>query len=141
LPIEDVGAHLLRATGGNEKLVKSLTKSFLADAPKRLAAIRAALAAKNAPKLDTAAHALKGSVAIFGAQSAVTAARNLEAMGRSRNLNGADAQFRALDAAMQQLQTELIKIAPQNKTKMATRAKKKPASSSKRKKWPHRLTP
>jgi signal transduction histidine kinase/CheY-like chemotaxis protein len=134
MPIEDVGAHLLRTTGGNEKLAKSLTKSFLADAPKRLAAIRAALAAKNAAKLDTAAHALKGSVAIFGAQSAVTAAKNLEAMGRSRNLSGADAQFRALEAAMQQLQTELIKIAPQSKTKTTTKTKAKPASSAKRRK-------
>ena len=134
MPIEDVGAHLFRTTGGNEKLAKSLTKSFLADAPRRLAAIRAALAAKNAAKLDTAAHALKGSVAIFGAQSAVTAAKNLEAMGRSRNLSGADAQFRALEAAMQQLQTELIKIAPQSKTKTAIKAKIKPASSAKRRK-------
>ncbi len=134
MPIEDVGAHLLRTTGGNEKLVKSLTKSFLADAPKRLAAIRAALAAKNAAKLDTAAHALKGSVAIFGAQTAVTAAKNLEAMGRGRNLSGADAQFRALEAAMQQLQTELIKIALPNKTKTAAKAKTKQASSAKRRK-------
>ncbi len=134
MPIEDVGAHLLRTTGGNEKLVKSLTKSFLADAPKRLAAIRAALTAKNAAKLDTAAHALKGSAAIFGAQTAVTAAKNLEAMGRSRNLSGADAQFRALEAAMQRLQTELIKIAPQNKTKTATKTKTKRSSSAKRRK-------
>ena len=134
MPIEDVGAHLLRTTGGNEKLVKSLTKSFLADAPKRLAAIRAALTAKDAAKLDTAAHALKGSAAIFGAQTAVTAAKNLEAMGRSRNLSGADAQFRALEAAMQQLQTELIKIASQNKTKPPTKTKTKPASSAKRRK-------
>ena len=133
-PIEDVGTHLLRTTGGNEKLVKSLTKSFLADAPKRLAAIRAALVAKNAAKLDTAAHALKGSVAIFGAQSAVTAAKNLEAMGRSRNLSGADAQFRLLEAAMQQLQTELTKIAPQSKTKMVTKTKAKPPNSGKRRK-------
>ena len=134
VPIEDVGAHLLRTTGGNEKLVKSLTKSFLADAPKRLAAIRAALAAKNAAKLDTAAHALKGSVAIFGAQTAVTAAKSLEAMGRSRNLSGADAQFRLLEAAMQQLQVELTKIAPQSKTKMVTKTKAKPPNSGKRRK-------
>ena len=134
MPIEDVGAHLLRTTGGNEKLVKSLTKSFLADAPKRLSAIRAALAAKNAAKLDTAAHALKGSVAIFGAQAAVTAAKNLEAMGRSRNLSGADAQFLALEAAMQQLQAELTKIAPQNKPKTMTKPKAKPESSAKRRK-------
>jgi len=134
VPAEDIAAHLLRSTGGNEKLAMSLTKSFLADAPKRLAAIRGAIAAKDGAKLDTAAHALKGSVAIFGAQTAVTAARDLEAMGRSRNLNGADAQFRALEAAMKQLQTELIAIAPQNKTTTSVKTKTRPASSRKRRK-------
>jgi CheY-like chemotaxis protein len=136
--VEDVATHLLRTTGRNQKLAQSLTKSFLADAPKRLAAIRAALVAKDGAKLDTAAHALKGSVAIFGAQTAVTAARNLEAMGRSRNLSGADAEFRALEAAMNRLQTELITIAPQEltKTRTKTRTKRKtnPASSRKRRK-------
>jgi len=133
-PSEDVAAHLLRTTGGNQKLANSLTKSFLADAPKRLAAIRSAIAAKDGAKLDTAAHALKGSVAIFDAQTAVTAARNLEAMGRSRNLSGADAQFRALEAAMKQLQTELIKIAPRDKTKRTAKPQTKAASSRKRRK-------
>jgi hypothetical protein len=132
MPAEDVATHLLRTTGGNQKLAQSLTKSFLADAPKRLAAIRAALAARDSAKLDTAAHALKGSVAIFGAQVAVCAAKNLEAMGRSRNLNGADAEFGALEAAMKQLQTELNAIAPKNETKAkikTSKRKTKPASS------------
>src|SRR6516165_4859307 len=131
VPIEDVEAHLLRTTGGNEKLAKSLTKSFLADAPKRLAAIRAALAAKNAAKLDITAHALKGSVAIFGSQAAVAAAKNLEAMGRNRDLSGADAQFHALEAAMKQLQAELLAVAPQDKTKTIPRTKTKPPTSRK----------
>jgi len=132
VPAEDIAAHLLRSTGGNEKLAMSLTKSFLADAPKRLTAIRGAIAAKDGAKLDSAAHALKGSVAIFGAQAAVTAARDLEAMGRSRNLNGADAQYRALEVAMKQLQIELIAIAPQNKTKTSMKTKTRPAGSRKR---------
>ncbi len=132
VPAEDIAAHLLRTTGGNEKLAKSLTKSFLADAPKRLAAIRSAIAAKDGAKLDSVAHALKGSVAIFGAQAAVTAARDLEAMGRSRNLNGADAQYRALEVAMKQLQIELIAIASQNKTKTSMKRKTRRASSRKR---------
>jgi len=131
-PGGDIAAHLLRSTGGNEKLAMSLTKSFLADAPKRLAAIRGAIAAKDGAKLDSAAHALKGSVAIFGAQAAVTAARDLEAMGRSRNLNGADAQYRALEVAMKQLQVELVAIASQNKTKTSMKTKTRPASSRKR---------
>jgi hypothetical protein len=59
-------------------------------------------------------------------------------MGRSRNLSGADAEFRTLEAAMNQLHTELIAIAPQEQTKRrtTTRTKRKtnPANSRKRRK-------
>jgi signal transduction histidine kinase/CheY-like chemotaxis protein len=107
-PAEDVAAHLRRTTGDDEKLIQTLTKSFLADAPKRLAAIRSAIAAKDPAKLDTAAHAFKGSLGIFGAQKAVSAARALEAMGRARNLNGADAEFGALEAGFKNLERQLL---------------------------------
>ncbi len=129
-PAEDVAAHLRTTTGGSARLMKSLTQSFLSDAPKRLAAIRAAIAAKDGAKLDTAAHALKGSVAIFGARTAVTAARNLEAMGRSRNLAGADAELRTLETAMKSLKDELL-AALQNLT---SRKKPQPKKSAARRK-------
>jgi len=114
-PIEDVAAHLRRTTGDNEKLIQTLTKSFLADAPKRLAAIRSAIATKDPGKLDTAAHAFKGSLGIFGAQKAVSAARALEAMGRARNLNGADAEFSALEAEFKSLERQLLAMRPRKK--------------------------
>lgn len=107
-PAEDFATHLWRTTGGNKKLIQTLTKSFLADAPKRLSAIRGAIAANDPAKLDTAAHAFKGSLAIFGAQKAVGAARALEAMGRGRRLDGADSEFRVLEAALTILNAELL---------------------------------
>jgi signal transduction histidine kinase/CheY-like chemotaxis protein len=115
--VEDIATHLRRITGGNVKLIASLTKSFLGDAPKRLAAIRSAIAAKNRAKLDTAAHALKGSIGIFGARDAFAAARNLEAMGRTRNLSGADAEFRALEAAVAQLKADLLAMSSRKKSR------------------------
>jgi signal transduction histidine kinase/CheY-like chemotaxis protein len=114
-PIEDVAAHLRRTTGDNEKLIQTLTKSFLSDAPKRLSAIRSAIAAKDPGKLDTAAHAFKGSLGIFGAQKAVSAARALEAMGRARNLNGADAEFSALEGEFKSLERQLVAMRPGKK--------------------------
>ncbi|MGA8144456.1 MAG: response regulator [Candidatus Acidiferrales bacterium] len=126
-PSVDVATHLRRTTGGNEKLVKSLTTSFLDDAPKRLAAIRSAIAAKDPARLDTTAHALKGSLGIFGAQLAVAAARNLEAMGRARNLSGADAEFRILEGAMKSLKAELLAIVSHKKPQM------KPSRASRKK--------
>jgi signal transduction histidine kinase/CheY-like chemotaxis protein/HPt (histidine-containing phosphotransfer) domain-containing protein len=110
----DVHAHLRRTTGGNEKLIRSLVKTFLIDAPKTMALIRASIEKKDTAKLASAAHLLKGSIAIFGASKAVAAARNLEASGRGGNLAGAASTLRALETAFAILQQELqvIQSAP-----------------------------
>ncbi len=107
---EDVFTHLRRATGGNDKLIRSLAATFLDDAPKALSRIRVAVAKKNAAELASAAHLLKGSLAIFGAPKAVAAARNLEALGRANNLRDASAGLRALESEFALLQNELRAI-------------------------------
>ncbi|HXN98992.1 MAG TPA: response regulator [Candidatus Acidoferrales bacterium] len=107
---ETAAAHLHRATGGNEKLQRSLIKTFLQDAPKTILLIQRAIAAKDAQKLAGSAHALKGSIAIFGAAKAVAIAANLQAMGRSGDLLGADSQFRALESEFARLKPELLAI-------------------------------
>jgi signal transduction histidine kinase/CheY-like chemotaxis protein/HPt (histidine-containing phosphotransfer) domain-containing protein len=104
---EDALTHLRRTTSGNEKLIRSLAATFLADAPKALARIRSAVTKKNAAELASAAHLLKGSLAIFGAPKAVAAARNLEALGRANNLRDATASLRALESEFALLQHEL----------------------------------
>ena len=119
---EDVAAHLRRTTGGNEKLIRSLAATFLADAPKALARIRSALAKKNAAELASAAHLLKGSLAIFGAPRAVAAARNLEALGRANNLREATASLRALESEFALLQHELRAIHSAPKAKSQAKA-------------------
>ena len=126
---ESVAAHLHRATGGNQKLQRTLVKSFLQDAPKTLSLIRRAIAKKDAQKLASAAHALKGSISIFGAAKAVSIARELEAMGRSGHLFHAGPQFRALESEFQRIKPELQAISsvsngkprPKRKTKTKSR--------------------
>jgi signal transduction histidine kinase/CheY-like chemotaxis protein len=112
---EDAHTHLRRTIGGNEKLIHSLAKTFLADAPKTLAVIRNAIAKKDHAKLTSASHLLKGSIAIFGAPKAVAAARNLETLGRERNLAGAESALHALESEFTILQQELqvIQAAPE----------------------------
>jgi signal transduction histidine kinase/DNA-binding NarL/FixJ family response regulator len=129
---DDVVTHLRRTTGGNEKLIRSLAATFLADAPQALARIRGAVAKKNAAELASAAHLLKGSLAIFGAPKTVAAARNLEALGRADNLGEAPAGLRALESEFALLQHELraIHSAPSPKVKSrptpkATRERKR----------------
>jgi signal transduction histidine kinase/DNA-binding response OmpR family regulator len=107
---EDALTHLRRTTGGNEKLIRSLAATFLTDAPKALARIRGAVTKKNAAELASAAHLLKGSLAIFGAPKAVASARNLEALGRANNLREAKAGLRALESEFALLLHELRAI-------------------------------
>jgi signal transduction histidine kinase/DNA-binding NarL/FixJ family response regulator len=135
VPREDAATHLLRKTAGNEKLARSLAKSFLADSPPRLFAIRRAIAQKDAEKLATTAHLMKGALGIFGALEAVAAARSLEAMGRARNLNGAAEAFRSLEEEFARLGYELHALQPKSKTK----SKSKPAP--KRSPRPRRSSP
>jgi signal transduction histidine kinase/DNA-binding response OmpR family regulator len=120
---EGVAAHLRRTTGHNKKLQQSLIRTFLADAPKTLLLIRRAVDRKNAEKLATAAHALKGSLAIFGASNAVAAAHKLQTMGRDRDLHEAQSEFRVLEAEFVRLQRELMSL--RAKPKRSTKPKSK----------------
>jgi CheY-like chemotaxis protein len=125
---ETAAAHLHRATGGNEKLERFLIKTFLQDAPKTILLIQRAIAKKDAPKLAASAHALKGSIAIFGAAKAVAIAANLQTMGRSGDLLGADSQFLALESEFARLKPELLAIqsAPNASARTKRKIKSKP---------------
>jgi signal transduction histidine kinase/DNA-binding response OmpR family regulator len=132
---EDVAAHLRRTTRGDETLIRSLAKTFLADGPKALARIRGAVAKKNATELASAAHLLRGSLAIFGAPKAVAAARNLEALGRANNLREATASLRALESEFALLQHELRAIHSAAKpNSQAPRKSRVPTKGPRRKK-------
>ncbi len=129
---EDVVTHLRRTTGGNDKLIRSLAATFLEDAPKALARILAAIAKKNAAELASAAHLLKGSLAIFGAPKAVAAARNLEALGRADNLREASIELRALESEFALLQQQLRAIPSPPQPKAQPRPKPKATHMRKR---------
>src|SRR5580658_351423 len=129
---EDAATHLRRTTGGNEKLIRSLAATFLADAPKALARIRSAVAKEDAAELASAAHLLKGSLAVFGAPKAVASARNLEALGRAGNLREASAGLRALESEFAQLQHELRAIPSTAKPKPQSPARSRDSTKRRR---------
>jgi len=101
---------LLEHFGGDRELLGELARIFLDDCPARLSAIQAGVERGDAAVLLEAAHALRGSVANFGAAQAVDAALELELMGKARDLTGAPAALVRLQHAMAALMGELSSV-------------------------------
>lgn len=139
---ESVTQHLTRTLGDNPQLVHRLVKSFLADAPKKLADVQRAIASRNAAQLGNAAHTLKGSIGIFGAAGAFAAAKNLEAMGRSGGVEVALGEFQTLESALHRLEQDLQRLTPSakagSKPKPKARVTAKPRSKPRRPSPPSR---
>jgi PAS domain S-box-containing protein len=88
---------LLRSAGGDSELLAKLIRMFLADSPKRMSAIRTALAKGNTASLAQAAHAFKGALGNFGSSNAVEEAKNLEVCARAGKLDEARKSFAAFE--------------------------------------------
>lgn len=69
-------ANLLDRVGGDRKLASQIIRTFLLDTPKRMAEIQNALKRKDGEKTASLAHAVKGSVGVFGAEAACHCSQN-----------------------------------------------------------------
>ncbi len=98
-------AAALHHTAGDRTLMKTMIDVFLAESPKMLAEVRAALAAGDAPRLRRAGHSLKGSCGYFAAAGAYQAALAVENLGQTGSL--ADAA-----PAIEELQREIDRLTP-----------------------------
>lgn len=103
-------AAILSGMDGNRRLLRDLTRIFLADYPKQLAEIKTAIQAADAERLRRAAHGLKGSVGNFGAKKAFETASQLETMGKTGKLDAAPGTYPALESELSQLTRELKKL-------------------------------
>jgi two-component system, sensor histidine kinase and response regulator len=99
--------RLLQTVEGDRELMGELTGLFLDDAPTHIAAIRAAVAANNAPDLRAAAHALKGAAATLAAGRVSAAAQELELLGASDAAAAGAAALLELDNAFARLRDRL----------------------------------
>jgi|HubBroStandDraft_6_1064221.scaffolds.fasta_scaffold01339_6 PAS domain S-box-containing protein len=100
---------LLARFNGNHKLLQTLVKAFLEDAPKMMDRIRKAVTARDAAALADAAHALKGSVGNFGPSSPFETARRMELSARQGTLEGSWEAFATLEDEMAALSPVLKK--------------------------------
>ena len=97
----------LSRVGGDSELLREIAAIFLTDYPRSLGEVRAAIAAGDGKRLGASAHALKGSVANFGARAAVESASCLEQMGHAGDLRQSEDALHALEQALSALHVEL----------------------------------
>jgi CheY-like chemotaxis protein len=102
--------QLLARFEGDTKLLKQVTGVFLNDYPQRLAEMRAAIAKKEAPALERAAHTLKSSLGVFIAGPALAAAEEVEALARRSDLIAARDAARRLEEEIERLKPVLREL-------------------------------
>jgi HPt (histidine-containing phosphotransfer) domain-containing protein len=106
----DRAAALLHL-GGDSDLLGELAELFLADCPRLVADVKAAVEEANAARLKIAAHTLKGSVAHFGACPAVEIAQQLETLAVQGKLTETREAAARLKTELQRLEPELRAVA------------------------------
>ena len=105
----DQEAALARVEG-DEELLAELAGLFLEEAPGLLAQMREALAAGDAPRLERAAHSLKGSASNIDAPETTAAASALELLVRDGGIGQAGPLADRVEGAVTRLSVELGRL-------------------------------
>ena len=93
----------LERVGGKEDLLRDLAEIFFEECPRLMQQIREHIEGKNGAELRRAAHTLKGSAYVFGAEGAAEAAQRLEDMGHAGAFSGALVARKALEKQVERL--------------------------------------
>jgi signal transduction histidine kinase/DNA-binding response OmpR family regulator len=109
LPFDPAAA--LERTAGDRGLLQELAAIFCEECPRLLADVAAAVQARDAARLRSAAHTLKGSVGNFGPSAAFEAALALEALGRGGDPADVEGVYGRLRREMDRLLPALAQLA------------------------------
>ncbi len=101
---------LLERLGGDQVLMLDIIRLFLADCPRRLGAIKAAVDARDGQQIRSTAHALRGSAGTLSAVALADAAHTLERLGAEARFEAAEAAWRTLSTEAASLMTTLRQI-------------------------------
>ncbi len=94
---------LERMASTRKDFVKRMFTVFVAEEPKRLEKVKAALEQNDFSELKFLAHSIKGAASTLGAEPARASAAALECAARDANLSGSQACCRQLDAELERL--------------------------------------
>ena len=92
---------------GDPDIIAEVGGLFLEHSPQKIAAILQAVENGDAKGLQTAAHSLKSSSAYVGAMRLSELSRELEIMGRSQVMDGAEEKAEKLNREYKQVMMEL----------------------------------
>ena len=98
---------LLARVGGREDRLRAIIHVFLDESSQLMAELQEAIACRDAPRLKTVAHALKGAVGLFGVPGIVEAAQTLECLGQAGELTGSPEIYKRLDEYIYHLKSAL----------------------------------
>jgi len=101
----------LNRIGGDEELLQELCQIFLDESPKLLQKLRQAVTDGDSEGVMRAAHSLKGESSYLGASATSQAARQLEEMGRSKDLSRAGDTVAVLEREVAGLYLHLKELA------------------------------
>ena len=102
--------EMRRQLGNDDALVAEVIQLFLDDCPVRMAALAAAVDARDAATVRRAAHAIKGAASNFFASGVVKTAAALEMLAAGGDLTGVDELAGRLDIEMQRLVTAMTEL-------------------------------
>jgi len=95
--------QILQQMGGNEETMKEVVTLFGEECPKLMQEMQTAITQQTPAALQRAAHTLKGSIQLFGADDIAALALRLETIARDENLADAQGAWMALNQGIQQL--------------------------------------
>jgi CheY-like chemotaxis protein len=102
--------ELLEEYEGDEDLLADMVRSYFELTPSLLQDLRTAIDAGDSATVANVAHTLKGGCGNFFAKAAFEAALQLENLGKSGDLSGAEQRWRALQKHLERLKKALERL-------------------------------
>jgi HPt (histidine-containing phosphotransfer) domain-containing protein len=90
----------LERASGNEPLLRQLVRIFVEESPSQLKKLESAIEAADAKTVEETAHRVRGELNYFGLSSVAYKARELERLGRERDLETAPQLFRMFNTEL-----------------------------------------
>jgi signal transduction histidine kinase/DNA-binding response OmpR family regulator len=103
-------AEVLSRLDGDDELLREIVSIFLTDCPSLVEQVSAAIMRQDSDGLERAAHKLRGAVTTFASGKALSAAQQLETMGRDQDLRHAGEVFVQLKEQIEILENVLSQL-------------------------------